>query len=123
MTRVLVVDDEGDIRALTGRVLSREGHDVDLAKDGDEALAWMNDYEYDLIILDVMMPNRNGIEVVKEMKKNERLRGVPILLFSALGSGVKLMLEEGNKADDYIEKPFTKSDLMAKVEKLLNISK
>jgi len=119
MARVLVVDDEGDIRALTRRVLTREGYDVDLARDGSEALKWLNDYDYDLVILDVMMPNLNGLEVVRNMKNTERLEGVPVLLFSALGSGVKLMLEEGNKADDFIEKPFTKKDLMKKVEKLV----
>lgn len=113
------MDDEGDIRALTGRTLTSVGHKVDLAKDGIEALQWMRDYDYDLVVLDVMMPNKNGIEVIRDMKKTDRLRDTPVLIFSALGSGTRLK-KEGPKADDYLEKPFTRNEIIAKVEKMLN---
>jgi len=94
MARILVVDDEEDIRVLIDMVLSREGYDVDLAKDGVEALMRMNEYDYDLVILDVIMPNKNGLEVIRDMKKNKRLQGVPIIIISALGTGTRLMLED-----------------------------
>jgi len=120
MARILVVDDEGDIRALTGRTLSSVGHKVDLAKDGNEVLRWMSDYDYDLVVLDVMMPHKNGIEVIRDMKKTDRLQHIPVLIFSALGSGTRVMEEEGPRADDYLEKPFTRKEIIAKVEKMLN---
>ena len=111
------MDDEGDIRALSGRVLKSVGHTVDLAKDGNEALEWMRDYDYDLVVLDVMMPNKDGLEVLQDMKKTDRLKDVPVIIFSALGS--TLTVEEGNRADDYIEKPFTRDEFLRKVEKIL----
>ena len=114
------MDDEGDIRALTRRTLSSVGHEVDVAKDRVKALESMSENDYDLIVLDVMMPNKNGIEVIRDMKKTDRLQDVPVLIFSALGSGTRLMKEEGPRADDYIEKPFTRKELLDKVEKMLN---
>jgi two-component system response regulator ResD len=123
LARILVVDDEGDIRALSGRVLVSVGHTVDLAKDGNEAIAWLNDYDYDLVVLDVMMPNKNGLEVLQDMKNSDRLRDVPVIIFSALGSGSQGMVEEGNRADDYLEKPFTRNEFLRKVEKILGKAK
>jgi two-component system response regulator ResD len=123
LARILVVDDEGDIRALSGRVLVSVGHTVDLAKDGNEAMEWLNDYDYDLVVLDVMMPNKNGLEVLQDMKNSDRLRDVPVIIFSALGSGSQGMVEEGNRADDYLEKPFTRNEFLRKVEKILGKAK
>lgn len=114
-----MVDDEGDIRTLSGRMLVSVGHTVDLAKDGVEALVWLGEHDYDLVVLDVMMPNKNGLEVIQEMKNSNRLRDVPVIIFSALGSGTRLMVEEGHRADDYIEKPFTRDEFLSKVEKIL----
>jgi two-component system response regulator ResD len=121
--RILVVDDEEDIRVLTGRGLVREGYDVDLAGNGDEAWEWLRDYDYALVILDVMMPNKNGLEVIQDMKKTERLQNVSIIVFSALGSGLRTMVEEGHRADEYIEKPFTRKELMMKIGKLVKYGK
>ena len=123
LARILVVDDEEDVRVLTGRVLSSEGYDVALAEDGDVALEMMREKDYDLVILDVMMPNKHGLDVVRDMKRDERLREVPIILFSALGTGTRLMLEEENKADDYIQKPFMRKEFLRKVEKLIKKGK
>ena len=120
LAKILVVDDEGDIRALTRRTLSSVGHEVDVANDGNEALESMSENDYDLIVLDVMMPNKNGIEVIRDMRKTDQLRDIPVLIFSALGSGTRLMKEEGPIADDYIEKPFTRKEIITKIEKMLN---
>ncbi len=119
LSRVLVVDDERDIRTLSERILSSVGHTVDLARDGNEALTLMDEHDYDLIILDVRMPNKNGLEVLQDMKKTDRLRDVPVIIFSALGSITSMMVEEGHRADDYIEKPFTRNEFLRKVEKIL----
>lgn len=71
MAKILVADDEEDIRTFTTRVLTHEGHDVTLAEDGEEAMTLMKKNDYDLIILDIMMPNKNGLQVVQHMKKTE----------------------------------------------------
>lgn len=123
LARILVVDDEEDVRVLTGKVLSSEGYDVALAEDGDVALELMRNNDYDLVILDVMMPNKHGLDVVRDMKRDKRLREVPIILFSALGTGTRLMLEDENKADDYVQKPFMRKEFLYKVEKLINKDK
>jgi len=119
MAKILVVDDEEDIRSLTGRVLSSEGYIVTVANDGVEALERMKENDYDLVILDVMMPNKHGLDVVRDMKKDERLKSVPIMLFTALGTGTKMMLDDENQADDYVQKPFMHKEFLRKVEKLV----
>ncbi|MBT3283662.1 response regulator [Candidatus Bathyarchaeota archaeon] len=123
MARILVVDDDEDICVLVGRTLSNEGYKVDLAKDGVQALESMGESDYDLVVLDVMMPNKNGLEVIRDMKNEGRLRSIPILLFSALGTGTKMMLQDENQADDYAQKPFMKNDFLMKVKKLINKAK
>ena len=123
MARILVVDDDEDICVLVGRTLSNEGYKVDLAKDGVQALESMGESDYDLVVLDVMMPNKNGLEVIRDMKNEGRLRSIPILLFSALGTGTKMMLQDENQADDYAQKPFMKNDFLVKVKKLINKAK
>ena len=117
------MDDEEDIRVLTGRVLSSVGYDVTLTEDGDVALELMKDNDFDLVILDVMMPNKHGLDVVRDMKRDERLWNVPIILFTALGTGARLMLEEENQADDYVQKPFMRKEFLRKVENLINKAK
>ena len=123
LARILVVDDDEDICVLVGRTLSNEGYKVDLAEDGVQALESMGESDYDLVVLDVMMPNKNGLEVIRDMKNEGRLRSIPILLFSALGTGTKMMLQDENQADDYAQKPFMKNDFLMKVKKLINKAK
>ena len=119
MARILVADDEEDIQAFTTRVLTREGHDVTLADDGEEALELLNEHDYDLVILDIMMPNKNGLEVVQYMKKTERLQNVPILLFSASGPIYNLTIEVKEMVDYYIRKPFMRQEFLQIVNKLV----
>ena len=119
LANILVVDDEADIRALTNRALSHEGHFVTLAEDGKQATLLLDQNDYDLVILDIMMPNMNGPEVVKYMKSDERLRTVPILLFSASGPIHNLADEVKEMVDDYIRKPFMRKDFILTVNKLL----
>ena len=117
--KILVVDDEEDVLEIMDVILSVEGYEVAQAKDGNEALELMDDNNYDIVILDVMMPNKSGLEVVRDMKKNKRLRNVPIIIFTALGTSVRMMLNEENQADDYIQKPFSRKDVVNKIEKIL----
>ena len=119
LVKILVADDEEDIRIFTNRTLTHEGHTVTLAEDGEEATSLMNQNEYDLVILDIMMPNMNGPEVVKYMKNDERLRNVPILLFSASGPIHSLADEVKELVDAYLRKPFMRKEFLQTVNKLL----
>jgi len=120
MARILVADDEKDIRTLTNRTLTHEGHDVTLAEDGELAIELMKHNDYDLVILDIMMPNKNGLEVVQYMKKDERLQSVPIFLFSASGPINTLTLEVKDIVDAYLRKPFMRKEFLQIVNKLIN---
>lgn len=123
MAKILVADDEEDIRTFTNRTLTHEGHIVTLAEDGEQAIELMNEYEYDLVILDIMMPNKNGLEVVQHMKQTERLQNVPIFLFSASGPINNLTVEVKEMVEDYLRKPFRKTAFLQIVNKLLTNTK
>ena len=120
LARILVADDEQDIRTFTNRILTHEGHDVTLADDGELAIELMKQNDYDLVILDIMMPNKNGLEVVQYMKKDERLQSVPIFLFSASGPINTLTLEVKDIVDAYLRKPFMRKEFLQIVNKLIN---
>ena len=120
LARILVADDEKDIRKFTNRILTHEGHDVTLADDGELAIELMKQNDYDLVILDIMMPNKNGLEVVQYMKKDERLQNVPIFLFSASGPINTLTLEVKDIVDAYLRKPFMRKEFLQIVNKLIN---
>ena len=116
LTRVLVVDDELDILELTRIMLESSGFEVITASDGEKALEIVEEKNIDLILIDAVMPGVNGLDVCRTLKRNPKTRGVPIIIFSALGTGVDMMLEENDKADAYISKPFTRNILLDKVQ-------
>lgn len=119
MVRILVVDDEEDIRRISTKILESVGHEVDTAEDGAIALELIKKKQYELILLDVMMPNVTGLEVCRNLKRNSRTKNIPVIMFSALGTGTKLMLEKEDQADGYLQKPFTTSILREKVAQVL----
>ena len=116
LTRVLVVDDELDVLELTRIMLESSGFEVITASDGEKALEIVEEKNIDLILIDAVMPGVNGLDVCRTLKRNPKTRGVPIIIFSALGTGVDMMLEENDKADAYISKPFTRNILLDKVQ-------
>lgn len=115
--RILLVEDEKNVAAFIKKGLEEEAYTVDVAEDGPEGLLMAREANFDLIILDVMLPGMNGIEVCKTL----RSRGVmkPILMLTAVGSVERKVegLESG--ADDYLVKPFAFSELLARVRALL----
>ncbi len=114
--RILVVDDDPEIVSFIRRGLAYEGYTVDTAADGKEALTKARDREPDLVVLDIMMPGINGIEVTK------RLRGggdVPILMLTAKGTVADKVTGFESGADDYLVKPFAFDELLARVRALL----
>ena len=117
--KILVVDDEEDIRELVELNLSHEGFKVLLCETGEEALEKAGSELPDLIILDLMLPGIDGLEVCKKLKSNMKTENIPVVMLTAKGeeSDVVTGLEVG--ADDYITKPFSGKVLVARVRRLL----
>ena len=116
---LLVVDDNEMNRDLLARRLNKEGHEVVQAEDGMKAMKLMEEQNFDLILLDVMMPGMTGYEVLEAVKKDERLRDIPVLMISALTEmdSVVRCIELG--AEDYLPKPFKTVLLHARVNACL----
>jgi two-component system response regulator MprA len=114
--RILVVDDDPEIVSFIRRGLAYEGYTVDTAGDGSEALAKARDIEPDLVILDIMMPGIDGIEVAKRLREGG---DVPILMLTAKGTVADKVTGLESGADDYLVKPFAFDELLARVKALL----
>ncbi len=117
--RVLIVDDEDDILALLAYNFKREGFEVELARDGVEALETAARWQPDVIILDIMMPNMDGIEVCRRIRRDARLRTTPILMLTARTEEEDQIqgLEIG--ADMYVGKPVSVPVLLSQTRALL----
>lgn len=113
---ILVVDDDPEIVSFVKRGLAYEGYTVDTADDGTEALAKALEREPDLVILDIMMPGLDGIEVSKRLR---RASDVPILMLTARGTVADRVAGLDSGADDYLVKPFFLDELLARVKALL----
>jgi OmpR family response regulator RpaB len=118
--KILVVDDEPGILKVTSIRLEKLGYNVLTAVDGKEALDTIRSENPDLVLLDLVMPFMNGAEVCEQIKNDEKLKHIPIILFTASGSGA-MTAEKIKKigADDYIVKPFEPEELAGKVEEIL----
>ncbi len=114
--RILVVDDDPEIVSFVKRGLAYEGYTVDTAADGTEALARARDREPDLVVLDIMMPGIDGIEVAKRLRQGG---DVPILMLTAKGTVADKVAGLESGADDYLVKPFAFDELLARVRALL----
>ena len=113
---VLVVDDEPMLRNLLSRLLRMEGYEVLEAENGEVALALVDARQPDLVLLDVMMPARDGLDVLGDLR---RTSDVPVILISALGQEADRVLGLKMGADDYVVKPFSAAELSARVESVL----
>jgi two-component system response regulator MprA len=113
--RILVVDDDPEILNLLKRGLAYEGYTVDMASDGIEALAKTLEREADLVVLDIMMPEPDGIEVCKRLRKAS---DIPILMLTAKGTVADKVVGFDSGADDYLVKPFSLDELLARVRAL-----
>ena len=123
MNKILVVDDEGDVRDLVAFNLQRNGMEAIFAKDGIEAVEIAVAEIPDLIILDLMLPGRSGVQVFKELRLDSRTKSIPILMLTAKAQldDVIAGLELG--ADDYLTKPFSPKEMVLRVKALLKRSK
>ncbi len=113
---ILVVDDDEKVRTLLKTCLERKGFTVEVASDGVRALEVVNESDFDLVILDVMLPKIDGLAVCAEMRRS---RTLPILMLSGLTDSVDKVLGLEVGADDYLTKPFCPNELVARVRALL----
>ncbi|MDQ3573299.1 MAG: response regulator transcription factor [Actinomycetota bacterium] len=118
MTRkILIADDEPSVREAVGYALGQEGFEVTLAEDGDDADAKLQgEIEFDLLILDIMMPGRSGLDVCREVRSRSP---VPIILLTAKDEEVDKVVGLEVGADDYVTKPFSVRELIGRVRALL----
>jgi DNA-binding response OmpR family regulator len=116
---VLIADDEPNIVISLEFLMRREGHRVSVARDGDAALAAIRSERPDLVLLDVMMPGRSGMEVCQAVREDPALAGTKILMLSAKGRDTDLAKGTALGADAYVTKPFSTRELADKVRELL----
>src|ERR687892_755126 len=116
VAKILMVDDEPNIREVVGLYLRRDGHTVVSATDGEEALEAYRESEPDLVILDLMLPKISGLEVCRRMRADRR---VPLIMLTARGEEEDRIVGLSIGADDYIVKPFSPRELAARVEAVL----
>ena len=119
MERILVADDEADIREILKIILDKEGYGVILAKDGQEALDLIKADKPDLIILDYLMPVLDGISVCKALKKDDATRLIPVIMATAYENEKENGLAAG--AVDFISKPIDRIDLLLRIRSVLKV--
>ena len=117
--KVLIADDEPNILISLEFLMKREGHQVLLARDGLEALALIRSERPALVLLDVMMPGKSGIEVCQAVRADEALAGTLILMLTAKGRDTDVAKGLGVGADGYVTKPFSTRELAQRVRDML----
>ena len=117
--KILVVDDEERIRRLLKMYLEREDYVIEEAEDGNEALLKANANDYDLILLDIMMPGKDGIEVCRELREK---KSTPVIMLTAKGEEINRVQGFEVGTDDYIVKPFSPREVVLRVKALLRRS-
>lgn len=119
--KILIADDEQNIVISLEFLMKREGFQVAVANDGEEALERIRSDRPDLVLLDVMMPRKTGFEVCQAVKSDPALQGVKILMLTAKGRDTEVAKGLAMGADAYMTKPFSTRELVAKVKSLLGL--
>ncbi|MCI5141781.1 MAG: response regulator, partial [Candidatus Electrothrix sp. ATG1] len=116
---ILVVEDDMDIQQLVSYHLIRAGYNVSCADSGEQGLQLLIEEKFSAVILDLMLPGKNGIEVCAEIRKDPQNQHLPIIMLTALGEEDDIVAGLSGGADDYVTKPFSPKVLMARVEAVL----
>lgn len=120
MPRILIVDDEPDIITLISRYAEREGCDVTSASDGRQAIDACRDADFDLIVMDIMMPDTDGFTACKKIKE---MKDIPVIMLSARGTEFDKLFGFEVGVDDYVTKPFSPMELMARIKAVMSRKK
>lgn len=116
MLKILIADDNKQITNILAEYAKKEGYEVSIAYDGEEALKMFHEEKFDLLLLDVMMPKKDGFEVCREVRK---ISNVPIIMVTARGEDFERIMGLDIGADDYIIKPFSPGEVMARIRAIL----
>jgi two-component system, OmpR family, alkaline phosphatase synthesis response regulator PhoP len=117
--QILIVDDEASIRELLSFNLQKNGYTVQEAGDGRTALELTQDGDFDLLLLDIMLPELDGIEVCRRLKENPQTAGIPVIMLTARAEEIDKVLGLEMGADDYVTKPFGMRELLSRIKAVL----
>ena len=117
MSRILIVDDAPDIITLISRYAKREGYDVMTAEDGGQAIDICRKESFDLIVIDIMMPDTDGFTACKKIKE---FKDIPVIMLSARGTEFDKLFGFEVGVDDYVTKPFSPMELIARIKAVMN---
>ncbi len=120
MSKILIVDDEINICELLSLYLNKEGFETVCANDGEQAIVKFNDEQFDLVLLDIMLPKKDGWEVCRDIRKSSN---IPIIMLSAKGETFDKVLGLELGADDYVTKPFDSKELVARIKSVIRRTK
>lgn len=115
--RVLIVEDEVSLAAVMGRRLSSENYSVDICHDGNDVSHYIHNAEYDCIILDIMLPGKNGLEILRDLRETKI--SIPVIILTAKDSTSDRVVGLDSGADDYMIKPFAFDELLARVRAVI----
>lgn len=121
--RILIVEDEKEIAQLIAYSLKKEKYNVDIALDGEEALKKLRENYYDLVVLDLMLPKIQGLDICKIIRNNPKLRNTGIIIVTAKSEEFDKIIGLEMGADDYITKPFSPREVVARVKAVLRRTK
>jgi DNA-binding response OmpR family regulator len=120
--RILIAEDDPDIAELVAHYLQKSGWDTHIATSGDKALAYARAHHVDLIILDLMMPGMNGLEICRALRADTTKASVPIIMLTAKANEEDRVAGLEIGADDYVAKPFSPNELVARIRALMRRS-
>lgn len=120
--KILVVEDEEPISHLLKYNLAAEGYSVSVVEDGDDAVIAVDENQPDIVLLDWMLPNVSGIEICRQLRAREKTRSIPIIMLTARGEEEDQLRGFDHGADDYVTKPFSMRELLARVKAVLRRS-
>lgn len=118
-TSVLVVEDDAAIRDMLSFTLKQSGFALDSVGDGEAGLEFLKNQQPDMILLDWMLPGIDGIEFIRRLRANEFLAGIPVIMLTAKGESEDMVKGLAVGADDYVNKPFSPPELMARIKAVL----
>lgn len=116
---VLIVEDDEFLRSLTAKRLEKENYAIEVAVDGENAISVLDTLKPDIILLDLLLPGKDGFEVLKKIRSTEAVKTVPVVIFSNLGQKEDIEKAKALGVDDFLIKAnFTLDDVVAKINKL-----
>src|SRR6056297_912463 len=119
--KILIVDDNPKNLQVLGNLLEKQQYNVEYALSGKEALAWVNSEQFDLILLDIMMPGMDGYEVCETIRKDEQYQDIPIIFLTAKTDKESIVKGFELNAQDYVSKPFDTAELLARINTHLEL--